>query len=87
MIELKRLVFNEVHEYLEQSFCAQIAIVVKRLKTVKEIKGNMRNSQAAERVEKSETDESQVGKVGECELNVLKFSSDGSDVRVRPDVL
>ena len=67
---------------------AEIAIVVKRLLTVKEIKGNMRNSQTAERVEKSENDESQVGKVGECELNVLKFpSSDGSDVRVRPDVL
>ena len=58
VIELKRLVFNEVHEYLEQSFCAQIAIVVKRLKTVKEIKGNMKNLQTAERVVKSEHHES-----------------------------
>ena len=59
--------FNELLED------AEIAIVVKRPKTVKEIKGNMRNSQTVERVEKIENDESQVGKVGECEFNVLKF--------------
>ena len=29
--ELKRSVFNELHEYLEQSFCAEIAVVVKHL--------------------------------------------------------
>ena len=73
VMELKRSVFNELHEYLEQSFFAEIAIVLKRLRTVKEIKGNMRNSQTAEHVEKSENEESQVGKVGECEFNVLKF--------------
>ena len=56
VMELKRSVFNELHEYLEQSFCAEIAIVVKRLKTVKEITGNMRNSQTAERVEESENE-------------------------------
>ena len=72
VMELKRSVFNELHEYLEQSFCAEIVIVVMRLKTVKEIKGNMRNSQTAERVVKCENDESQVGKVGECEFNVKK---------------
>ena len=33
VMELKRSVFNELHECLEQSFCAEIAIVVKRLKT------------------------------------------------------
>ena len=32
--ELKRSVFNELHEYLEQSFCAEIAVVVNHLKTV-----------------------------------------------------
>ena len=73
VMELKRSVFNVLHEYLEQSFCAEIAIVLKHLKTLKETKGNMRNSQTAERVEKSENEESQVGKVGECEFNVLKF--------------
>ena len=73
VMELKRSVFNVLHEDLEQSFCAEIAIVEKHLKIVKEIKGNMRNSQTAERVEKSENEESQVGKVGECEFNVLKF--------------
>ena len=67
VIEPKRSVLNELHED------AEIAIVVKRRKTVKEIKGNMRNWQTAERVEKYENDESQVGKVGECEFNVLKF--------------
>ena len=56
VMTLKRSVFNELHEYLEQSFCAEIAIVVKRLKTVKEIKGNMRNSQTAEHVVKYEND-------------------------------
>ena len=65
--------FNVLHEDLEQSFCAEIAIVVKHLKIVKEVKGYMRNSQTAERVEKSENEESQVGNVGECEFNVLKF--------------
>ena len=43
VMELKRSVFNELHERLEPPFCAEIAIVVKRLKTVKEIKGSMRN--------------------------------------------
>ena len=62
VMELQRSVFNELHEYLEQSFCAEIAIVVKRLKTVKEIKGNMSIVQTAERVERSENEESQVGK-------------------------
>ena len=38
VMERKRSVFNELHEYLEQSFCAGIAVVVKRLKTEKEIK-------------------------------------------------
>ena len=82
VMELKRSMFNELRDYLEQSFCAEIAIVVKRLKTVKEIKGNMRNSQTAERVVKSENDESQVGKVGECEFNVLRFLR-ATDVRPR----
>ena len=50
VMELKRSVFNELHERLEQSFCAEIAIVVKHFKTEKEIKGNMRNLQTAERV-------------------------------------
>ena len=59
--------FNEPHED------AEIAIVVKRIKTVKEIKGNMRNSQIAERVEVSENVDSQVGKVGDSEFNFLKF--------------
>ena len=63
----KRSVYKEPHEYLEQSFCAEIAIVVKHLKTVKETKGNKRIMQTAERVEKSENEESQVGKVYECE--------------------
>ena len=57
VMELKRSVFNELYEYLDQSFCAEIAIVVKHLKTVKEIKCNMRNSQTDERVVKSENDE------------------------------
>ena len=34
VMELKRSVFNELYEYLDQSFCAEIAIVVKHLKTV-----------------------------------------------------
>ena len=73
LMELKRSVFNELHGDLEQSICAEIAIVVKRLKTEKEIKRAMRNLQTAERVEKSEKVESQDRKVRECELNVLKF--------------
>ena len=64
--------FKEPHGDLEQSFCAENAIVVKHLKTVKETKGNKRIMQTAERVEKSENEESQVGKVYECEFNVLK---------------
>ena len=52
--------FKEPHEDLEQSFCAEIAIVVKHLKTVKETKGNKRIMQTAERVEKSENEESQI---------------------------
>ena len=67
--------FKEPHEDLEQSqsFCAEIAIVVKHLKTVKETKGNKRIMQTAEREEKSENEESQVGKLYECEFNVLKI--------------
>ena len=67
----KRSVFKEPHEDLEQSFCAEIAIVEKHLKTVKETKGNKRIVQTAERVERSEKEESQVRKVDECEFNVL----------------
>ena len=79
--------FKEPHEDLEQSFCAEIAIVVKHLKTVNETKGNKRIMQTAERVEKSENEESQAGKVYECEFQRLEsLSSNGSDVRVRPDV-
>ena len=63
VMELKRSVFNELHEDLEQSFCAEIAVVVKRPKTEKEIKGNMRNLQTAERVEKSQNVEFQNGSV------------------------
>ena len=85
----KRSVFKELHEDLEQSFCAEIAIVVKHLKTVKETEGNKRIMQTAERVERSENEESQVGKV-EKWMNVNScldsLSSNGSDVRVRPDV-
>ena len=73
VMELKRSVFNVLHEDLEQSFCAEIAIVEKHLKTLKETKGNKSIVQTAERVERSEKEESQVGKVGECEFNVLKF--------------
>ena len=73
VMEMKRSVFDELHEHLGQSFCAEIAIVVKHLKTVKETKGNMRNSQTAERVVKTDNEESQDGKVGECEFNVLTF--------------
>ena len=69
----KRSVFKEPHEDLEQSFCAEIAIVVKHLTTVKETEGNKRIMQTAERVERSENEESQVGKVDECEFNVLTF--------------
>ena len=71
VMELKQSVFNVLHEYLEQSFCAEIAIVVKHLKTLKETKGNKSIVQTAERVERSEKEESQVGKVGkvgECEF-------------------
>ena len=67
-----RSVFKEPHEDLEQSFCAEIALVVKRLKTGKETKGNKRIMQTAESVEKSENEESRVGKECECEFNVLK---------------
>ena len=67
----KRSMFKEPHEDLEQSFCAEIAIVEKHLKTVKETESNKRIMQTAERVERSENDESQVGKVDECEFNVL----------------
>ena len=66
--------FNVLHEDLEQSFCAELAIVEKHLKTLKETKGNKSIVQTAERVERSEKEESQVGqvgKVGECEFNVL----------------
>ena len=76
VMELKRSVFNVLHEDLEQSFCAEIAVVEKHLKTLKETKGNKSIVQTAERVERSEKEESQVGKVGkvgECEFNVLKF--------------
>ena len=72
-MELKQSVFNVLHEDLEQSFCAEIAIVEKHLKTLKETKGDKSIVQTAERVERSEKEESQVGKVGECEFNVLKF--------------
>ena len=67
----KRSMFKEPHEDLEQSFCAEIAIIEKHLKTVKEAEGNKRIMQTAERVERSETEESQVGKVYEYEFNVL----------------
>ena len=50
----KRSVFKKPHEDLEQSFCAEIAKVVKHLKTVKETTGNKRIMQTAERVERSE---------------------------------
>ena len=76
VMALKQSVFNVLHEDLEQSFCAEIAIVEKHLKTLKETKGNKSIVQTAERVERSEKEESQVGKVGkvgECEFNVLKF--------------
>ena len=43
--------FKEPHEDLEQSFCAEIATVMKHLKTVKETKGNKRIMQTAERLE------------------------------------
>ena len=36
MIGPKRSMFKELHEDLEQSFCAEIAFVEKHLKTVKE---------------------------------------------------
>ena len=68
--------FNVLHEVLDQSFCAEIAIVEKHLQTLKETKGNKNIVKTAERVERSEKEESQVGKVGkvrECVFNVLKF--------------
>ena len=74
VMELKQSVFNEPHEDLEQTFCAEIAIVEKHLKTVKETEGNKRIMQTAERVERSDNEESQVGKVEnvyECAFNVL----------------
>ena len=40
VMELKQSVFSVLHENLEQSFCAEIAIVVKHLKTLKETKSN-----------------------------------------------
>ena len=51
VIGLKRSVFKED---LEQSFCAEIAILEKHLKTVKETEGNKSIVQTAERVERSE---------------------------------
>ena len=75
-MELKQSVFNVLHEYLEQSFFAEIAIVEKHLKNLKETKGNKSIVQIAERMERSEKEESQVGKVGkvgECEFNARKF--------------
>ena len=36
VMELKRSVFNVLHEDLEQSFCAEIAVVEKHLNTLKE---------------------------------------------------
>ena len=63
--------FKENHEDREQSFCAEIAIIEKHLKTVKETEGNKRIMQTAERVERSENEESQFGQVDECEFNVL----------------
>ena len=63
ILELKQYVFNVLHEDLEQSFCAEIAIVEKHLKTLKETKGNKSIVQTAERVERSEKEESQVGKL------------------------
>ena len=71
VIRPKRSMFKEPHEDLEQSFCAEIAVIEKHLKTVKETEGNKRIMQTAERVERSENEESQVGKVDECEFNVL----------------
>ena len=59
VMELKQSVFRVLQEHLEQSFCAEIAIVEKHLKTLKETKGNKSIVQTAERVE--------------CEFNVLKF--------------
>ena len=56
VIEPKRSVFNEPHEDVE------IAIVVKRLKTIKEIKGNMRTRKLLN-VWMSENEGSQLGKV------------------------
>ena len=63
VMELKQSVFSVLHEDLEQSFCAEIAVVVKRLKTLKETKVNKSIVQTAERVERSEKEESQVGKL------------------------
>ena len=62
MIGPKHSVFKESDEDQEQSLSAEIAIVVKHLKTVKETKGNKRIMQTAERVERSESEEFQVGK-------------------------
>ena len=73
VIGLKRSVFKELHEDLEQSFCAEIAIVEKHLKTVKETEGNKSIVQTDERVERSENEESQVGKV-EKWMNVKSMS-------------
>ena len=58
VIEPKRSVFNELHED------AEIAVVVKSLKTVKEISRVTRNSQRMASLKLE---------VGECELNVVKF--------------
>ena len=78
------LAVSERNEYLEQSYCAEIDIVAKHLKTVNETEGNKRIMQTAERVERSENEESQVGKVYECEFNVLTvFRATGPDVHCR----
>ena len=69
----ERSVFKELHEDLEQSFCAEIAIVEKHLKIVKETEGNKSIMQTAERVEMSESEESQGGKV-EKWMNVNSIS-------------
>ena len=77
VMELKRSVFNVLHEDLEQSFCAEIAIVEKHLKTLKETKLNVWKSlrKKSLRLEKLVK-----------WVNVNSTSSNGSDVRVRPDV-
>ena len=63
VMDLRQSVFSVLHDDLEQSFCAEIAVVVKRLKTLKETKVNKSIVQTAERVERSEKEESPVGKL------------------------